>query len=111
MNENKHSQEHVISMKTNAIVNETKRMQEQKINEIRSLSEIENQYGTCCGNTTDRRLLEFGAKCSVLFSILCFSFMMVSRDDKNSQVYINIILVIMSIWIPSPGIDKKPKST
>lgn len=75
------------------------------VDRMHALSQIENRYETCCGKATDRRLLEFGAKCMALFSILLFSFFMVLRGDSNQHIYINVILIVMSVFIPSPGID------
>lgn len=75
---------------------------------LERLNEIENQYDCCVnGATTDKRILNFTAKCMVLFSILIFSFVMISKQDENSSIYINIILIIMSIWIPSPKISSQ----
>jgi hypothetical protein len=90
----------------NSPENNNEKKYEISLTKMERLNDLENQYNCCIGGgSTDKRILNFISKCSVLFSILIFSFVMVAREDKNSSIYLNIIFIIMSIFIPSPSIS------
>lgn len=87
--------------------------QQELINKIHIENEaLENQYDCCMGNTTDKRILDFIAKFLIIFSILCFSFVMVvsTNDSSERNIFIIIINTILSIFLPSPSIKDKDKS-
>ena len=80
------------------------------ITKIERLNDIENQYETCAcwGNgKTDRRLLEFMSKFIVLLTVLLFSCTMTAIGDGDKNIYINLIVMILSIFLPSPSIKNK----
>ena len=75
---------------------------------LERLNEMENQYQIFCGSnqTTDKRILEWGAKCLVLFSVLIFAMVSVVKHDENQALFLNLIVLILSVFLPTPSIKK-----
>ena len=73
--------------------------------------ELENSYKMCCGSMTDRRLVEYGSKVLIIFSILVFSMVQVfeTKNIEEKTIFIVIINTVLSVFLPSPTIAKKNK--
>ena len=63
-----------------------------------------NQYRTCCGAMSDKRLLIFISSLSISLLILCFSCYKLAHnnDCQNQNTYVGLISLIIGIWIKSP---------
>ncbi len=64
----------------------------------------DNQLNTCCGRTSDKRLLTFIASLSIsiLIIMLC-SYQLITKLDCVSQnVYVGILTLIIGVWCPHP---------
>ena len=74
--------------------------------------ELENSYKLCCGSMTDRRLVEYGSKVLIIFSILVFSMIQIfhSNNTEERTVFIIVLNTILSVFLPSPTIAKKNTS-
>jgi hypothetical protein len=64
----------------------------------------ENQLQSCCGRTSDKRLLVFIASIIISISVVGFSCVqLVLLDDCHSQnTYISLLTLIVGVWIKSP---------
>lgn len=64
----------------------------------------DDHLDSCCGKTSDKRLLIFISSLLISLISLFFSCFQLTRGLECSQetVYIGIITSIISIWIPSP---------
>lgn len=71
---------------------------------IHTQAENENQYKTCCGTVSDKRLLVFISSLSISLLILTFCcYQLVNKEDCQSQnTYVGIITLIIGIWLKSP---------
>ena len=59
---------------------------------------------SCCGQQSDRRLLNFIASLTISLIALLFACLQLTRNLGCSadSVYIGIVTSIISIWVPSP---------
>lgn len=64
----------------------------------------ENQWHTCCGKTSDSRLLTFVASLSISLLILIFCAYKLSEemDCPSENTYIGLTSLIIGVWIKSP---------
>ncbi len=65
----------------------------------------EYHWDSCCGKTSDKRLLIFAANLSISMILMIFSLVRltqtnISNDDK--QTYVGFVSLIVGIWIKSP---------
>ncbi len=71
--------------------------------------EIETKKHTlaCCSNSNiDDRFLKFIATLSISIIVLIFScYMIATTDDK--EIWINMMMLILGVFLPSPSIKKK----
>lgn len=91
--------------------NDEKKIYQTSLTKLERMNDIENNYSydTCCGKMgTDKRLLEFGTKFIVILGILIWAVSMSLKKDNN-QVYVNIIVCILSVFLPSPKISTNNK--
>jgi hypothetical protein len=67
----------------------------------------DNHWNTCCGKTSDRRLLQFIASLSISLLVLIFSAYQLSQhlDCASEQVYIGLVTLIIGFWVKSPISD------
>jgi hypothetical protein len=75
---------------------------EQKIN-IEPDDPDERIWTTCCSRT-ESSLLKFITQVVMSFGILAFAMIQLLLG-KNDPIYINLILIITGIWLPSPRHD------
>ena len=70
---------------------------------------IENQFSTCFGTTTDKRVLEFFTKNVIIYSVLFFSMLQVYRSTGSDErsIWVNIITMILGTFLPSPSLNRK----
>lgn len=63
-----------------------------------------NQLQSCCGKSSDKRLLVFIASAVISISVVVFSCtQLVLLDDCHSQnTYISLLTLIVGVWIKSP---------
>lgn len=65
----------------------------------------ENTWGTCCGTTSDKRLLAFIASISLSSIILIFSCVQLVNaklDCNQEHVYVGLITLVFGVWCKSP---------
>ena len=64
----------------------------------------ENTYQSCCGQTSDKRLLVFISTLSISLLLLTFScFMLATHKECESQnTYVGLITLIVGVWMKSP---------
>jgi len=72
--------------------------------------EDENIYKSCC-LTSDKRALEFFFKSGVIFSILLFCMLQVMTVSNASErnAFLNIVILILGTFLPSPKIKPNKK--
>lgn len=76
-------------------------MEEQKLERKNS-----HDWTSCCGSRIDKRLLEYVTKSLVIISVLFYA-MLAARQSSNEterNIYINICVMILSVFLPSPSI-------
>ena len=72
--------------------------------EDQTLIENVNDWHSCCGTSSDKRLLVFIANLSISFILLIFSMVRLIEQlppDERS-IYIGFISLVIGIWIKSP---------
>ena len=74
-------------------------MAEQKIN-VADADPDDHVWTTCCSRTQSS-LLKFIVQVAMSFAILAFSIIQLILG-KTDPIYINLILIITGIWLPSP---------
>ena len=59
---------------------------------------------TCCNNSTDKRLLRFGATLLVSMTFIIFSFYQLTQIEEchTQNLYVGLITLIIGFWIKSP---------
>ena len=60
---------------------------------------------TCCGRTSDSRLLKFIASFSITSIIIIFSCYQLSKDNiscPDQNTYIGLITLLIGLWLKSP---------
>ena len=64
----------------------------------------EQQLKTCCGPTSDRRLLIFIGSLSISLIVLIFScYKLASTTDcVLTSVYVGLLSLILGLWMPTP---------
>ena len=63
-----------------------------------------NDWHSCCGTSSDKRLLVFIANLSISFILLIFSMIRLIeplQPDERS-IYIGFISLVIGIWVKSP---------
>jgi len=85
----------------------TKLKQELEI--VKEAVEIENEIKSCC-LIMDFRAVKFFSQLGISLLILglCISQLVIHYDDCNSnQLYSNILMMIIGVWVPQPQYNKK----
>ena len=80
----------------------------QRINSVATENK-RNEWRSCCF-TLDRRCLLFLVQVLVTFSLMIFSmYRLVIADEcsPDKQVFIGLLTMVVSVWIPSPKLSKK----
>jgi len=74
------------------------------VREIPNTKNDNNEWKTCCGRTSDRRLLQFIASLSISILILIFSCYKLSQElgCTTENVYVGLITLIIGFWVKSP---------
>ena len=65
----------------------------------------DNNIKTCCGRTSDSRLLKFIASFSITSIIVIFSCYQLSKEGiscPDQNTYIGLITLLIGIWLKSP---------
>jgi len=81
-------------------VSQNRRLQEHQI-EIEDI-EVQNQLKSCCGGTTDRRLLDYISRFFMSAMVLGFAFIQLARDDNDSGMiafYSSLITFVLGHWL------------
>jgi hypothetical protein len=66
----------------------------------REENEIENSLKSCCGGSTDRRLVLLISQVSFSTLILIFcGLMMALKEEEDKSVYMSLISSILSFWL------------
>ena len=90
-----------------------RRLQEHQI-KIEDL-EVQNQLKSCCGGTTDRRLLDYISRFFMSSSVLGFAFIQLARDPTDAGMvafYSSLITFILGHWLGSrDGSEKQGPQT
>ena len=62
----------------------------------------------CSGTNCDKRALTFMATFYITFAISTFCMVQLFRVDKcDSDIYITLLTMCLSIWLPSPTLQAK----
>jgi hypothetical protein len=64
-----------------------------------------NQWNSCCGKASDKRLLVFSANLSISLILMIFSLVRLCDDKLLSEektVYVGFVTLITGIWLRSP---------
>ena len=62
----------------------------------------------CSGTNCDRRALTFMATFYITFAVSAFCMVQLARVDKcDSDIYITLLTMCLSIWLPSPTLQAK----
>lgn len=68
-------------------------------------TEDKNRWDSCCGRSSDKRLLIFSANLTISIILMVFSLVRLS-DDKiipdERAIYVGFITLITGIWLKSP---------
>lgn len=76
-------------------------MEEVKINVARdALGDGDTEYYMCCSKTK-ASLLRFLVQCFMTVLIMGFCILQLSLG-KTDPIYLNLILILTGIWLPSP---------
>jgi hypothetical protein len=78
------------------------------ITELEKKIELENVYKSCC-LLVDKRALLFFSQLGISISVLavCIFQLIKHYDDCNSnQMYSNILMMIIGVWVPAPTYKK-----
>lgn len=92
-------------------------MEEAELNEKKLDHEIklqdkqyEDHWRSCVGITTDRRLLEFGARFLISITVLTFSLVQLTQEDNDLQTYwCSLITFIVGLNTNNSPENKKLK--
>ena len=64
-----------------------------------------NNWKTCMGSSSDKRLLTFIATLIISVSVLNFSFFMIANRSLSCpelNTYVSLISLVIGIWLKSP---------
>jgi len=66
------------------------------------------EWHTCCSNSSIA-FIKYVVTVSISLIVLVFSLVMISfNPDDDNSIYFSLIASIVSVYIPSPTMDKKP---
>jgi hypothetical protein len=70
----------------------------------------ENIWNSCCGSHVDKRSAQFFSGLVISLLVLAMSIAKVLLEpEKANTVFINLIVLILGIYTPSPTIQSAPK--
>ena len=71
----------------------------------------ENIWNSCCGSHIDKRSVQFFSGLVISVMVLAMSIAKVLLEpEKNNTVYINLIVLILGIYTPTPSIQAASKT-
>ena len=70
--------------------------------------ELENEYKSCCGGNTDRRLLQFYSQLTFSLITVIFSVtkLALSTSCDQDSLYSGLLMIVIGTWLPSPRLSK-----
>ena len=70
--------------------------------------ELENEYKSCCGGNTDRRLLQFYSQLAFSLITVIFSVtkLALSTSCDQDSLYSGLLMMVIGTWLPSPRLSK-----
>ena len=73
-----------------------------------NIIEKENEYKSCCLKTDKRALLFFSQLSISLITLLVCIYQLITHHDdcENNQLYSNILMMILGVWVPQPNMKK-----
>ena len=84
----------------------TKELRKAVIDHIIELenNNTDNQLHTCCGKTSDKRLLVFVASISISLIVVIFSCvqLFLQQSCESQALYSGMISLVLGIWLKSP---------
>jgi hypothetical protein len=74
--------------------------------------EAENKLSSCCGGSTDKRLLEHASRLFISILVLTFTFAQMIRSEPNDAMlpfYTSLLTFVLGNWL-SGSKEQVPKS-
>ena len=71
--------------------------------------ELENEFKSCCGCNTDKRLLQFYSQLTFSLTTIafCITKLALSESCEHDSLYSGLLMMVVGTWLPSPSMGRR----
>ena len=71
--------------------------------------ELENEFKSCCGCNTDKRLLQFYSQLTFSLTTIafCIAKLALSESCEHDSLYSGLLMMVVGTWLPSPSMGRR----